>query len=135
MKKNVTKLLCLLFVVVLVLSVVGCTKHVVIDGDYVIITVDADKVEQNSNLKAYMDYLVQEGQLEYEISDGMIVSIDGKTGGTNQYWMLYTSDTANANDTWGTCEYDGRTYGSATLGAEELVVKDGCVYIWYLQTF
>lgn len=135
MKKNVTKLLCLLFVVVLVLSVVGCTKHVVIDGDYVVITVDADKVEQNSNLKAYMDYLVQEGQLEYEISDGMIVSIDGKTGGTNQYWMLYTSDTANANDDWGTCEYDGRTYGSATLGAEELVVKDGCVYIWYLQTF
>ena len=133
--KNVKRLLCLFFVVVMALSVVGCTKHVVIDGDYVVITVDADMVEPNSNLKAYMDYLVQEGQLEYEISDGMIVSIDGKTGGTNQYWMLYTSDTANANDEWGTCEYDGTTYGSATMGVEDLIVKDGCVYIWYLQTF
>ncbi len=53
----------------------------------------------------------------------------------NKYWMLYTSDTANANDAWGTVEYKEKTYGSATLGAESLVIKEDCLYIWYYQSF
>ncbi len=110
-------------------------KTVVIDGDYVVITVDVDNVEDGATLKDYMDYLVAEEELTYEIKDGMITSIDDKSGSTNQYWMLYTSDTEHANDEWGTCSYQENKYGSATLGVESLVVKDGCIYIWYLQTF
>ena len=135
MKKHFTKILCLVLLTCLAICVVGCTKTVVIDGDYVVITADTSKVEEGSSLLQYMDYLKSQGILDYEISDGMILSINGLTGGTNQYWMLYTSDTANSNNAWGSCEYDGKVYDSASLGAEQLLIKDACVYIWYLQTF
>ena len=49
------------------------------------------------------------------------------------YWMLYTDDSENSNTAWGQIEYDGKIYGSAALGAGELVIKDGLTYIWYYQ--
>lgn len=135
MKKNLLKTLCLLLVLLFAFAVVGCTKKVVIDGDFVVITADTKNVEENATLIDYMEYLQSEGMLTYEISDGMIISIDGKKGASNQYWMLYTSDAENSNQAWGTCEYQGETYDSASLGAQDLPIKDGCIYIWYLQTF
>ena len=51
------------------------------------------------------------------------------------YWMLYTSDSENANQEWGTFEYEDSIYGSATLGADALIVKEDCIYIWAYQTF
>ena len=49
--------------------------------------------------------------------------------------MLYTDDSENSNTAWGQIEYDGKIYGSAALGAGELVIKDGLTYIWYYQAF
>ena len=49
--------------------------------------------------------------------------------------MLYTNDQENANEQWGTCEYEGEVLGSATLGAGELAVKAGCVYLWSFESF
>ena len=49
--------------------------------------------------------------------------------------MLYTSDSENANEAWGIVEYEGKNYGSATLGAESLPVKSGAIYIWWYQSF
>ena len=136
MKKHFTKILCIVLLLCLSICVIGCTKTVVIvDGDYVVITADTSKVEEGANLLQYMDYLKSQGILDYEISDGLILSINGLSGNSNQYWLLYTSDTENSNNAWGSCEYDGNIYDSASLGAEQLVIKDGCVYIWYLQTF
>lgn len=135
MRKNTLKLLCMLLCVVISLAIVGCVSTVKIDGDYVVITANAKNVEENATLLQYMEYLKEEGKLEYEISDGMITSINGKEGSTNQYWMLYTSDAENSNSAWGNCEYQDEIYNSASLGAEELKIKDGCIYIWYLQTF
>ncbi len=134
--KKLISLLCTLVMFVFALPLAGCKdKTVVIDGDYVVITVEIENIDEGGTLKDYMDYLKAEDELTYEIKDGMITSIDGKSGSTNQYWMLYTNDTENADETWGTCIYKETTYSSAKLGAESLVVKDGCIYIWYLQTF
>ena len=105
------------------------------DENTVVITVAEDYDVEGKTLKDYMDYLVAEDELAYEISDGMIVSLNGKANTTNSYWMLYTSDEANANTAWGTIEYDGHTYGSATLGAPSLPLAEGAVYVWSYQTF
>lgn len=105
------------------------------DENTVVITVVQDYDVEGKTLKDYMDYLVAEDELAYEISDGMIVSLNGKANTANSYWMLYTSDEANANTAWGTIEYDGHTYGSATLGAPSLPLAEGAVYVWSYQTF
>ena len=135
MKKHFTKILCLVLLTCLAICIVGCTKTVVIDGDYVVITADTSKVEEGSSLLQYMDYLKSQGILDYEISDGMILSINGLTGGTNQYWMLYTSDEELSNTEWGTIEYEGTMYASAIVGAEELSVAVGEYYIWAYVSF
>ena len=135
MKKTISRLICLLLCLLFCFATVACTKTVKIDGDFVLITAETKNVGENATLIEYMEYLKENGKLDYEIADGMILSIDGKKGSSNQYWMLYTSDEENANSAWGNCEYEGTVYASASYGAEELLIKDGCVYIWYLQTF
>ncbi len=86
-------------------------------------------------LKDYMEFMQGTGGIEFAIEGGMVTSINGTANTTNSYWMLYTSDTENANTAWGTIEYGGETYGSAALGADSLAVKQGCLYIWAYQTF
>ncbi len=139
MKKILVRLSALFFCFVPLSSVVGCNqkKHFVIDGDYVVITADSSKVAADSTLKEYMDYMQEREVFSFVWESGMLVSINGKENGANfnPCWILYTNDTENANSAWGTCEYDGETYFSAIAGADSLQIKDGYVYIWYLQDF
>lgn len=136
MKKLLTITLSILMLICSI-PLFACYKPstVTIDGDYVVITVNSKNVSENATLKDYMDYLQKNNEIEYKINNGMMTSINNKQGNSNQYWMLYTSDTENSNSAWGTCEYNGNTYNSASLGVEQLIVKDGCIYIWYLQSF
>lgn len=85
----------------------------------------------------YMNQLSDEGKLTCTISNGMVTSINGKDNAADysSCWMLYTSDADNSNAAWGTVEYDGKEYGSAISGAEELVIKPGQLYIWVFQSF
>lgn len=132
------RFLVILLVVVLCVSLTACfdKKPVQVDENSVIITaIDSKYSVDNKTLKEYMDVLQSANELTYEIKDGMIVALNGKANTTNSYWMLYTSDTEHANSEWGTAEYDGNVYGSATLGATELLIKDGYIYIWVYQTF
>ncbi len=137
MKKIITKICALILIFATLACIFACgeSKNITIDGDYVLIVAESKKFEQGDTLKDYMDKLKEEGQFDFEMSNGMIMYMNGKSGGTNQYWMLYTDDADNSNEAWGTCEYDGKIFKSATLGAENLAIKDGCTYIWYLQTF
>lgn len=112
----------------------ACNKNTTVDP--VVIKADSAVFEYNDKtLKDYMDFLQGEGELTYTIADGMVTAINGKSNTTKSFWMLYTDDSENANSTWGTFEYESVTYGSATLGAEALAVKEGCTYIWAYQTF
>lgn len=122
----------------LCLFVVACSdkEPVKADENTVAITAtDSSFVFGEKSLKDFMDHLQKSEKLAYKISDGMVTEINGKANTTSSYWMLYTSDTENANNEWGTLEYEGEVYGSATLGAESLKAKEGCIYIWSYQTF
>ena len=99
------------------------------------VVIEIVECEADTTLLSYMTELESAGELDFELKDGMITQMNGTANGTNSYWMLYTSDTANANSEWGTYEYEGQTLGSATLGAESLIAVEGAVYVWVYQTF
>ncbi len=106
------------------------------DENTVIITAtDSSYDFNNKTLKEFMDYLQDNQEFTYSVNNGMVTTINGKSNTLNSFWMLYTSDSQNANQDWGTFEYEDSVYGSAISGAEELIVKEGCIYIWAYQTF
>lgn len=90
---------------------------------------------EGETLLEYMEDLEGDGKLSYTVVKGMITELNGVSNTTNCYWMLYTSDTDNADKSWGTCDYDGQELGSSKLGAEALTVKNGCVYVWVYTKF
>ena len=101
----------------------------------VITASDESFVYEDKTLLDYMNYLQGKNELAFTVNDGMVTSINGISNTSNSYWMLYTSDTDNANSDWGTYNDGGAIYGSATLGAAALVIKENCIYAWVYQTF
>lgn len=128
---------------VIVFSFFGCSSKeplVIKESDtYIVISVSKEQMDitDNTTLVDYMNSLKDDGQLTFEINNGMVSSVNGidNPSDWSSCWMIYTSDTDNANSAWGTIEYNGNIYGSAILGAESLMVKDGCIYIWVFQSF
>ena len=124
-------------------SFFGCSSKeplVIKESDtYIVITVSNEQmnITNITTLVDYMNSLKDAGQLTFEINNGMVSSVNGidNPSDWSSCWMIYTSDTDNANSAWGTIEYNGNIYGSAILGAESLMVKDGCIYIWVFQSF
>lgn len=99
--------------------------------DFVVIHCETDK--EDLTLASYMNGLDD----IFVIENGMVVSINGleNPADWSYCWMLYTDDSELSNVAWGEVEYKGKVYGSAVLGAESLVVKDGCTYIWVYTKF
>ena len=108
----------------------GNDKEVVIE-----ISSDVLTITSETKLIDYMNALKEDGKIDFEISNGMLMSINGKSGESNEYWMLYTDDAENSNNSWGSYTYNEKSYGSATLGVEALPIKEGKTYIWALQEF
>ena len=94
-----------------------------------------ENATQEQTLLSYMQDLQEEDVFSFTLQNGMVTKMNGTSNSTNSYWMLYTTDTENANTSWGTYEYNGETLGSAALGVGELVVKNGATYVWTYQTF
>ena len=146
MKRKTASLLSLILSVVFALGAASCGLF---DGDEkaiiasvertegTMVAIKVEKVEDNAMLIEVMEYLQEENALAFEVSGGMVTSINGKANAADwsASWMLYTSDTEMSNTAWGTYEYEGRTLGSAIVGAEALPVADGEVYIWSYQGF
>ncbi len=84
-----------------------------------------------------MNDLKTDGSLQFELVGGMVFSIGGLKNAADYSacWMLYTTDKELSNAEWGTLEYDGRSLGSAIVGAESLPLKAGEYYVWSYQTF
>ena len=135
MKKIVALSLC---VMLLCAFLYGCgekTKVLKESDEFIVITPSEEFV--GKTLKDCMDDLKTRGELELNVNNGMISSING-TDNPADYsycWMLYTDDAENSNSAWGTIEHEGKTYASATLGAESLVIAESCVYIWVYTKF
>ena len=141
MKKFLTNTLALCLAI-LAFMVLGCSKErfVLKETDtFIVITVSPKQMQiaENTTLIDYMQSLKADGALNFELTSGMISSINGieNPADWSSCWMLYTDDTENANAAWGEVEYQEKIYGSSIFGAEELKIKDGCVYIWVYQAF
>ena len=128
----------------MLLALAGCfakkAPMVIKESDtYIVITVSGEQMEltDTTTLVEYMNALKEDGELDFEMANGMVSSVNGieNPADWSSCWMLYTSDTDNANTAWGEVEYKGEVYGSAILGAESLTVKEGCLYIWIFQSF
>lgn len=105
------------------------------DVEPVVIYMETTPVSRGQSLLDVMTTLEEDGELSFTEENGMIVKLNGTKNAGSSYWMLYTSDAEYANTAWGTYEYEGQTYGSATLGATELPFKVKETYIWVYQTF
>ena len=131
------KLLTLLLVTLTALMMfTACGKNkdplVISETDeFVVIKCQTDK--EDLTLASYMDGLDD----IFLIENGMVVSINGiKNPADWSYcWMLYTDDEEMSNTAWGEIEYKDKVYGSAVLGADELIVKNGKTYLWVYQGF
>ena len=97
----------------------------------------ADENAAGKTLLEVMSEMEENGEFSYKVKDGMIVEINGTENDLdyNPCWMLYTSDQENSNTAWGEYEYGGETLGSASVGADSLIVKSSEVYVWVYQEF
>ena len=97
----------------------------------------ADENAAGKTLLEVMSEMEENGEFSYKVKDGMIVEINGTENDLdyNPCWMLYTSDQENSNTAWGEYEYNGETLGSASVGADSLIVKSGEAYVWVYQEF
>lgn len=134
------KLLAVFVVLVILASaVVGCSKPKVVSQSEKTIAISVSdyycEITSTLTLLNYMNALKESGEISFVIENGMIVQINDVEQSTNSYWMLYTDDEENSNAVWGTIVYEGKSYSSASLGAESIVVKEGFTYIWNYQTF
>ncbi len=130
-------LICFFCMACLLLSFVGCGKEepkIPNESEpCVVIKAETSDITPATTLKLYMDSMVASGKLAYTMESGMVTSVNGIKAEAGIYWMLYTDDAEYAVNAWGTLEYEGVVYGSASVGATELIVKQGATYIWCLQ--
>ena len=115
----------------------GGVKATVAQTTENLVVIQVDEVDGEATLLSVMESLQEKGELQFVISGGMVTEINGKINATDfsYCWMLYTSDAELSNDAWGTVSYEGKTYGSAIVGAETLTVSAGELYIWSYQGF
>jgi hypothetical protein len=96
-----------------------------------------DEAEGNVTLLTLVEELRDAKQLDFKTSGTMISEINGvaNTADFSGCWMLYTTDGEMANNAWGTISYNGKTLGSAIVGADSLLVTAGELYVWSYQSF
>ena len=129
----------LVIILVLLVCLCACNKQEEKDDTIYPVVLQPTSEYVGQSLLNYMTTKKTAGELDFTSSTSgdytMITSINGIENTTNSYWMLYTSDATNADTSWGTYEYNGVTYGSATSGAETLTIISNGVYIWVYTTF
>ncbi|MBR2341003.1 MAG: hypothetical protein IKA72_01160 [Clostridia bacterium] len=132
----------LLTLVISVFSLVACDKHGTAKAEIVsksdtMVVIKVNETEGFATLLDAMTYLKGEGELTFEIVGGLVSSIEGKENPADwsASWLIFTSDKEMSNTEWGTTTYNGNTYGSAILGAEQLSVSAGEYYVWEYVTF
>ena len=135
MKKLASLLLCVMLACA-VLCGCGGKNTVLKENDQFIVLTPTDDFA-GKKLSEFMDFAKGKGTLDYKLENGMVTSVNGidNPADYSYCWMLYTDDAENSNAAWGTIEYSAKVYASASLGATELVIAKGCVYIWVYTKF
>ena len=143
MKKTLTTILTAFLVALLSLSlfcgcnVSGTAKATIVEQTDTLVVIKVEKVNSDCTLLSVMEQLKEDGKLSFVEAGGMITEINGvkNPADYSSCWLLYTSDMEMANLEWGTLDYNNTTLGSAILGAEALLVSEGCFYAWNYQSF
>jgi hypothetical protein len=134
--KSASALTLLIVLLIGTLAMSSCKKDplVIFDSDTTIV-IRCEETDGDTTLMDYMNALKVDGELDFTVENGMITSINGieNPADYSSCWMLYTSDGEMANSAWGTVLYNDAEYGSAILGAGELKIKEGCLYIWVFK--
>ena len=101
------------------------------------VVISVSGASDNGTVMDCMEFLQAKGEISYKLSGTMVTELNGKANAADfsGCWMLYTSDAEMSNAEWGTVEYEGKTLGSAILGAEALTVTAGEIYIWEYVIF
>ena len=137
--KKFSKLIAFLLLVITAVCLVSCKPKVQTFENSVVIKVDAKylTIDKDTVFLDYMNKLKEDGEIDFSIADGMVTSINGTENPADwsKCWMLYTDDEAFSNSQWGEIVVDGKTYYSATRGAESLPIKDGKTYVWGFVSF
>jgi hypothetical protein len=146
MKQNLKKISAVLLILAMlscIFALCSCKKEppLVVEKSEtcVVFATTAESLEGTADmtLLQYMEARKAEGEIDFTVENGMITSLNGveNPADFSKCWMLYTSDAENANEAWGTVEYDGAVYGSAIFGADGLKVKPDCLYIFVFKSF
>ena len=115
----------------------GGVKATVAQTTENLVVIQVDEVDGEATLLSVMESLQEKGELQFVISGGMVTEINGKINATDfsYCWMLYTSDTEFSSTEFGSVAYNGKTYGQASKGASDLLVKEGEYYIWAYEAW
>ena len=143
MKRKIYSILTLLLGLVIGLFMLvacdqqGSAKAEILSKTDTMVVIKVNETEGFATLIDAMNYLKDEGALNFEISGGMVTEIEGKANALDwsACWMVYTSDKEMSNEEWGTLEYEGTVCASAIVGAEELPVGVGEYYVWLYKSF
>ena len=141
--KNLKRVvLALLFTLFCAACFFGCDKKVgsatvsVLETGETLLVIQTSDVKGEYTLEDCLKALSAKGGFSYEMKGTMLTSVNGKSNDdtTFSYWMIYTSDTKNSNESWGVFEWNNVTFASASVGVSELNVKDGHTYVLSYQT-
>lgn len=146
MKKKLSILSILLAFALALCAFAACTKGTakatVLENNEELLVIRADETKDDVSLENVLNDLKKSGEIQYEISDGFITSVNGRANdpNSNGYWFVYTSLTTYkgvtySDTSWGTYSYDGTDYSSATVGVDGLPMIEGNLYILAWGTF
>ena len=143
MKRKLTTFITILLVLCISLfAITGCdseksdVKAQILSSTQTTVVIKITQTDGKATLLDVMEYLKEQNQLTYQKdAQNMIKAINGSQAEANSFWALYTSDSEMANAEWGTFDYQGQILGSAIFGANDLIVLNGCIYVWDLTTW
>ena len=132
----------LMVVIMAIVASVSCSMTAkveaqVVYSDETTVVILVTEADGGARLINAMKKLKEQGEMDYTISAGFVNSINGVENASDysSFWALYTSDEEYSYSEWGVYEYNGAAYGSASLGAESLRVKEGEYYVWHLSVY
>ncbi len=141
-------LICVAVLALASVSLFGCGETVdgvkLVESKEKVVVIQATRT-QGSLLDA-LNALKDAEELKFETTGSgemtMIVSVDGYApdSAKNEFWAIYTSLTeldgvSYSNEEYGTYEYDGKNYNSASYGCTGLPLVAGETYILAISTY
>lgn len=146
MKRNIWKAFAVLFALICLLFGAACGEKQSEEGGAIeasvektdgFVAITVTKMEGEAVLSSVMEMLQSEGEISFTFDGtGMLIELEGVQNAADwsACWMLYTSDAELADATYSK-EWKGARYGSAVVGATQLPVCEGCVYLWSYDAF